>query len=535
MQLNAIQIILLSCFVAFMAVETYWWGGCMYIARPIVGGPLVGLLLGDFQTGLVCGGMIEMVFLGGMSMGAYAPPNSYIGGMVGTALAILSGGNIELGVALAYPIGLIVQQLNYVVTNLNQIWVVRMEKCAEEANERGITFYTLMCIFTRAFIQYFLPTAIGLFAGSEVISTFYENLPQWITRGLSVAAGLLPAIGLASIVNTLGIKKGWPYFVIGFVLSTYLKMNTMSIALIGLALAMIIYQITTKDEGLGLQFDESKAHKGVLDDSILRKIFFRSFASMGGFNYKSYNAPGFLYSEIPGLKKIYEGEEEKYREALVRNTEFHNTHPFFKNLIIGVALAMEEENANDDNFDVKMISSTKAALMGPLAGIGDSVFQGVFRVLFSAIGAGLAINGNVAGPVIYTIANFCLAWGTRWYFLKYGYKYGVELVARLKSSDLFQKFVDGATIVGMMVMAAMVSTTVSLKLKPEWVYVQATETAAAKSFTLQSIFDGILPNLVPLLVTFIMYKIMKKYKNGIYYCLFGSFIIAFIGVIIGLF
>ena len=81
----------------------------MYIARPIVGGPLIGLLLGDFQTGLICGGMIEMVFLGGMSMGAYAPPNAYIGGMVGTALAILSGGNIELGVALSYPIGLVVQ------------------------------------------------------------------------------------------------------------------------------------------------------------------------------------------------------------------------------------------------------------------------------------------------------------------------------------------------------------------------------------------------------------------------------------------
>ena len=116
MELSIIQTLLLSLFISFMAVETYWWGGAIYIARPVFAGPLIGLIMGDLKTGLLVGGSVEMMFLGGLAMGAYSPPNAYIGGMVGTAMAILSGGNMEVGIALAYPIGVLVQMLNYLVT-----------------------------------------------------------------------------------------------------------------------------------------------------------------------------------------------------------------------------------------------------------------------------------------------------------------------------------------------------------------------------------------------------------------------------------
>ncbi len=533
--MSTVQAILLSLFISFMAVETYWWGGAIYIARPVFGGMLVGILMGNFEMGLKAGGMIEMVFLGGMSIGAYAPPNSYIGGMVGTALAIISG-DIATGVALAYPIGLLVQWLNYVVTNINLIWVEKLEKCAQNGDEKGITVWTYACIFTRMFIQYFLPTVIALLVSSAFIQDIYDKVPAWVTSGMKVAAGILPAIGMASIINTLGIKKSWPYFLFGFVMSVYLKMPIMAIALVGVGVAVVIFEITSdKTEKEALKIDNEKDKNGVLDNHDLRKVFFRSFLSMATFNYKSYNAGGFLYSEIPALKKIYKDNPEKYRESLTRNCEFFNSHPYMKNLIIGVALAMEEENANQISFDTKMISSTKAALMGPLAGIGDSVFQGVFRVLFSAIGASMAIEGNPAGPWVYLIPNICLSWGTRWYFLKGGYKYGLELVKKLRSSNLFERFVQGATIVGMMVIAAMTASYVSLTLKPEWVYVAATADTAAKAIKLQGLFDAILPSLLPLLLVFTMYKVMKKVKGGIYWCLIGTFVISFIGVLIGLF
>lgn len=147
--MNFIQVLLLSLFIAFMAVETYWWGGAIYIARPVFAGPLVGLLMGDLQTGLLVGGSVEMMFLGGLAMGAYSPPNAYIGGMVGTAMAILSGGNMEVGIALAYPIGVLVQMLNYIVTQMNIIWVERAEQAVRDKKTKMFEFYHYMCIFTR--------------------------------------------------------------------------------------------------------------------------------------------------------------------------------------------------------------------------------------------------------------------------------------------------------------------------------------------------------------------------------------------------
>ena len=525
--MNFIQVLLLSLFIAFMAVETYWWGGAIYIARPVFAGPLVGLLMGDLQTGLLVGGSVEMMFLGGLAMGAYSPPNAYIGGMVGTAMAILSGGNMEVGIALAYPIGVLVQMLNYIVTQMNIIWVERAEQAVRDKKTKMFEFYHYMCIFTRMVLQFFLPTFIALLIGSTSLESFYNSIPAWAIDGLKVAAGILPAIGLASILSTLGLKKGWPYFLVGFVLATYLGMNIMSIALLALGLAVIILTRTRSGEVGNLSFDKAKTKDGVLDDKDFRKMFFRSFTSMGSFNYKGYNNIGYLYSIEPGLRKVYADNPEGYQEAMERNCEFYNSHPYFTNLVMGAALALEEQKAHDDSVTGTAITATKTALMGPLAGIGDSVFQGTYRIIFSAIGASLAMEGNIAGPFIYLIPQILLSWGTRWGFLKYAYKYGTLLIAKLQSSNLFNSFVEGASIVGMMVIAAMTSSFVRINLKPVWTF-------GAKEIGLQGVFDAILPKLLPLLCVLFFYKITTKNKKGIYICLALSFAAGFLGVILGL-
>ena len=525
MELSIIQTLLLSLFIAFMAVETYWWGGAIYIARPVFAGPLIGLIMGDLETGLLVGGSVEMMFLGGLAMGAYSPPNAYIGGMVGTAMAILSGGNMEVGIALAYPIGVLVQMLNYLVTQINIIWVSKAEKSIENDKRKQFEFYHYMSIFTRMMIQFFLPTFIALLIGSASLETFYNSIPAWVNGGLKVAAGILPAIGMASIISTLGIRKGWPYFLVGFVLATYLGMDIMSIALLSLGIAVII--MMQNKEGFGdLKFDKNTANKGCLTNKDFKKVFFRSFTSMGSFNYKGYNNIGYVYSIEPALRKIYEENEEGYHEAMVRNCEFFNCHPYFSNLVMGASLALEEQKARDNNVDGAAITSTKTALMGPLAGIGDSVFQGTYRTIFSAIGASLTMQGNIIGPFIYLIPQIALAFGTRWFFLKYAYEYGVNLVAKLQSSNLFDRFVEGANIVGMMVIAAMTSSFVSINLTPVWEF-------GSNTISLQGVFDAILPKLLPLLCVLFFYKLMSKNNKGIYICLALAFVVGFIGAFFG--
>ncbi len=538
MQLSILQTFLLSMFIAFMAVETYWWGGAIYIARPVFAGPLIGLIMGDFQTGLIVGGSVEMVFMGGLAMGAYSPPNSYIGGMVGTALAITSG-SIELGIALAYPIGVLVQFLNYVATNLNVVFVERGEKLIHEGKVKEAEVWHWMCIIvSRMLLQYFLPTFVAIWLGSTVVQNFYDSIPAWVTQGMSIAAGILPAIGMAAIISTLGVRKGWPFFLAGFVLSAYLKMDVMSIALLAVVIAVVM---ATRGENTGFSFDTSKVTSGVLDNKDFRRVFFRSFTSMGSMNYKGYNNFGYLYSIRPALEKIYKDDPEGYQEALDRNCEFFNSHPYFSNLIMGVSLALEEQKANGADVDGAAITATKAALMGPLAGIGDSVFQGTFLTIFKAIGAGMLLQSaesgvatGVVGMFVYLIPQILLSWGSRWGFLKYAYKYGTELVIKLRQSNLFDKFVEGANVVGMMVIAAMTSSFVNISIKYV-VNLTSEGTDLAKEIPIQGIFDAILPKFLPLMTVILFYKIMQKnQKSGIYWCLIGSFVVGFIGAITGI-
>lgn len=533
MELSLIQTFLLSLFISFMAVETYWWGGAIYIARPVFAGPLIGLILGDLPTGLAVGASVELVFLGGLSMGAYAPPNPYIGGMVGVALAIISG-SPELGITLAYPIGLLVQMLNYVVTSINIIWVEKAEALLKQGKTKGVWFWHHMSIWTRMILQFFVPTFIALWVGSTAVQGIYDSIPAWFSGGLSVAAGILPAIGMASILVTLGFKKAWPFFILGYVLAAYMGLSTVPVALIALAVAVIVYGLKRSkgdeaEEADDKLIDSPDLDKGgCLDKGIMKQVFFRSFSSMGSFNYKGYNNLGYVYSIMPALEKIYEGDEEGLNESLARNCEFFNSHPYFSNLIMGISLALEEQKHEEGTIDGQAITATKSALMGPLAGIGDSVFQGTFRTIFSAVGAALAMQGNLAGPWVYLIPNLILAWGCRWGFLVEGYKRGIALVAKIHSSDVFQRFVDGATAMGVMVIASITCSYVSIAFAPAW-------DAGGTAMSLQGIFDAIMPKLPEMLCLFLFYKIMKKDPKGIYWCLIGTFVVGILGKAVGLF
>lgn len=105
----------------------------------------------------------------------------------------------------------------------------------------------------------------------------------------------------------------------------------------------------------------------------LRQVFWRSFALQGAFNYERMQNLGYAYAMIPVIKKLYEKHDDQVK-ALNRHLEIFNTTPAVSTTIMGISAAMEEQNANDSNFDSNSINAVKASLMGPLAGIGDSLF-----------------------------------------------------------------------------------------------------------------------------------------------------------------
>ena len=240
-----------------------------------------------------------------------------------------------------------------------------------------------------------------------------------------------------------------------------------------------------------------------LSEKTIKKTFWRSFPLQGAFNYERQQSVGWVYGMVPGLSEIYADDPEGLKEALYRHTSFYNTTPQMTNFIQGVCLAMEEKKHADPSMDGDTIVAVRTALIGPLAGIGDSIFWGTLRTIGLGIGVQLASQGNYLGPII-----FCLIYNipnilVRKYGFKLGYEKGAELLSDSNGSGLINEITNGAKLVGCMVVGAMIASMVSFSTT-------LTLHLGDVTFDIQSIFDGFMPKLLPLAITFLCYRSMKK-------------------------
>lgn len=522
------EAILLSLFIALVITENYGYGYWM-ISRPIFAGPLIGLILGDVSTGLIVGGSVELMYMGILPIGGSVPPNAQIAGMLSTVFAINNGGNPEVGIALALPIGMLAQLLIMFAWNINIFLMHIADRCITEGRFKKMELVHLsgLPIF---FVTFLIPTFLAIYFGSDVVNDVVSAMPAILTDGLKIASGILPAVGMAMLLKMMNLKKFWPFFMLGFVLAIYMKIDVLAISLIGFAIAAALYKMRN-DQDQEDEFDEedetAEVQPGILTKKELRATFFRSFFSMTSINYERYCSLGFAFAMMPALKKLYP-DQEALIAAVRRHNEFFNCHPYTGNAVIGVSLALEEQRAMGKEITGEAISSTKAALMGPLSGIGDSIFKATFMTVFAAIGAGLALDGNALGPVIFIVPNVLLNVVSRWYFIKYGHKLGTQLVVKMKSSNLIERFVEGSTIVGMMVVAAMSVSFVKLNIAYVWTF-------GEKQIVLQELMDAILPSMLPLILVLLFYQILNKNRKGMYICVVLSFVLGILGKAIGMF
>lgn len=234
----------------------------------------------------------------------------------------------------------------------------------------------------------------------------------------------------------------------------------------------------------------------------LKSVFWRSFALQGAFNYERMQNVGYMYAMLPVIKKLYRNKEDQVA-AITRHLEIFNTTPAVVPTIMGISAAMEEENANNPAFDVQSINAVKASLMGPLAGIGDSIFWGTVRIIAAGIGVSIAKDGNLFGPllflVLYNLPNILV----RIFGLKLGYQVGVNSLDRIQKEGLMDKIMAVATIVGLCVVGGMVATMLNITTPLKW-------NISGAEIVVQDILDQILPKMLPLAFTFGIYKLLKK-------------------------
>ena len=262
-----------------------------------------------------------------------------------------------------------------------------------------------------------------------------------------------------------------------------------------------------------------------LTKSDLYRMYARSTFLLGSFNFERMQSMGFCVTMMPAIKRLYSTKEER-AAALKRHLEFFNTQPWIGSAIMGVTAAMEEQRANGAAIDDGAISGVKVGLMGPLAGVGDPIYWGTARIILAALGASLAATGSIIGPLLFFIGINIIRILTRWYSMKYGYEKGTEIVSDMEGGQL-QKLTTGASILGLFVMGGLVARWASLNIPLEiarYTNQQGKEVVT----TVQSVLDDLLPNLVPLLLTFLCMYLLKRKVSAILIIL-AMFVVGILG------
>lgn len=239
-----------------------------------------------------------------------------------------------------------------------------------------------------------------------------------------------------------------------------------------------------------------KTEAETLDKKTLNQMAWRSMFLQGSFNYERMQAGGWLYSILPGLKKIHKNKQD-LSTSMKHNLEFFNCHPFLITFVMGIILSLEQKKS-----DVQTIRALRVAAMGPLGGIGDAIFWFTLLPISAGIGANLSLQGSILGPIIFFILFNVVHLGLRFGLMHWSYKVGVDGIAKLTKNA--REFTRAATVLGMIVVGALIASYVSVNVvTPDYLSMQGT-------IDLQSILDSIMPCLLPLVLTFSMYGLVKK-------------------------
>ena len=195
-----------------------------------------------------------------------------------------------------------------------------------------------------------------------------------------------------------------------------------------------------------------------------RAVCLRHQYLQGSWNYERMQNGGWCYAMIPAIKKLYSTKEDR-AAALKRHLEFYNTHPYVSAPVIGVTLALEEERANGEPIDDAAIQGVKVGMMGPLAGVGGPVVWFTIRPILGALGAARARAGRLVGPLLFFIAWNIIRLAFLWYTQEFGYRVGTEITKDL-SGGMLGRITEGASILGMFIIGALVERWVSISFTP---------------------------------------------------------------------
>jgi mannose/fructose/N-acetylgalactosamine-specific phosphotransferase system component IID len=260
-----------------------------------------------------------------------------------------------------------------------------------------------------------------------------------------------------------------------------------------------------------------------LDAATIRSAMWRHIITLQwSWNYERMQALGYCYSMLPIINKVYTTKEERIA-AMKRHLVFYNTNPQVGSPpIFGATVALEAQRQGE------VVDSLKVGLMGPMAGIGDTIQAILFRPIVAVLAASLALAGSGLGPLIMVVS------GLFWTFLqiplfRFGYRRGIGVAQEVAEGGVVSRITDLATVVGMIVVGGFIPSILAKVTTPLQFARDETVNGETHSVqvALQSTLDQILPYMLPILFVGLAYWLMRRFHLSAVWVLLALTVIGF--------
>lgn len=270
MEINFVQAVLIGVVYYLGTIGTPWLsclGTISVVYKPLVGGTLVGLILGDPVQGCIYGAYINLPYVAFISAGGTAPSDPGLAGTLGTALAMVSGVSYDAAVSIALPFGLLGTMIWVTHMTVDVFFVHMADKAAEEGNLDRICF--LHVVPPQIFMACIciIPVTVGAYFGAGVMADVIKFLEGTPLHCLEVIGKLLPAVGIAMNLRSIGRPGTQLFFLAGFILFVYLELPIIAVAVLG-GIVAFFYTMMTKGNGITGAMDSTSSADGVAQAAI---------------------------------------------------------------------------------------------------------------------------------------------------------------------------------------------------------------------------------------------------------------------------
>lgn len=479
--------------------------GGTYMDRPIVCCTLVGLVMGDVASGLAIGGFMELAWMGMLSFAGVIDSEPRFGAVPGAAVALASGCGAGVALLAAIPFaylgGFVSSRYNSLNGRLMERWC---DPWAREGRLHEICVYHMAVGLAKCVVMSLIMGVVVALVTGPVVAAL-ALVPDAALAGIELAAGLIPAVALAIMVNLLWDRRFVPLFFAGFALSAYLGASTVAVAVLAVSLAVAWALSDTRAAGGGTATggDLPGSDLGI-DRRDVRSMFWRSLPIEISYNTEREHNMLYVFTLAPILRKAYAGDEAALAEAVVRHMKFQNTTPQIEPLELGVVASLEVANAKSGNVMGPAIEGAKETMMGPTGIIGDTLFHsGGFRVLSASLGVALALSGNPLALVVYCLVFNVPNYLVHWFGVKLGFERGVGVMELIAGSGIVQRVTDVCCMVCLAVVGSLTALYVTVPVPVAW--------AASPAFEgLAAMVAGVCPSVVGLALTWLFVWLLRK-------------------------